>query len=157
VARSKPKLALLDAGPIIGLYNEEDIQHKKCLAFFSAKQPYDYVVTQAVIAEAVYKIQKEQSVKAAVKAVASLLSDVANGPYILHSLDEAAFGRVRELRLKYHDHKKLDFADLSLVVAAENLQIGRVVTVDMNDFLKLQWKKKNKHSDVSQSFEIIKP
>ncbi len=111
MVRSTPKYALLDAGPIIGLYNVEDAFHKKCLAFFSTKKPYKFVVTEAVISEAVYKIQKEQSIKTAVEAVASLLHDVANGPYILHSLDEADFGRIRELRLQYKDQRKLDFAD----------------------------------------------
>jgi predicted nucleic acid-binding protein len=68
MVRSTPKYALLDAGPIIGLYNVENVFHKKCLAFFGSKKSYDFVVTQAVISEAVYKIQKEQSVKTAVQA-----------------------------------------------------------------------------------------
>jgi predicted nucleic acid-binding protein len=82
---------------------------------------------------------------------------VANGPYILHSLDEADFGRIRELRLQYKDQRKLDFADLSLVVAAENLQTARVVTVDKNDFLKLHWTKRGKRANSSQAFDVITP
>lgn len=125
---------LLDAGPIIGLYNELDYWHEESEYFFGQNDTFNYVVTQAVIAEAIYKIQKERNTKFAVQAVVSLLDDVSNGLYELHALDASSIGRIRDLRSKYSDHRKLDFTDQTLVIAAEDLQIGDVVTIDQNDF-----------------------
>jgi predicted nucleic acid-binding protein len=134
----------LDSGPIIGLYNENDEWHARCEKFFGETSNITFVLTQAVIVEAVYYIQKDRSVGSAVDAVVSFLNDVANGIYILHPLDAASIGRIKNLRLKYRDHKKLDFADLSLVIAAEDLKIGEIVTVDQKDFSKLQWQRESK-------------
>jgi predicted nucleic acid-binding protein len=114
-------------------------------------------MTQAVIVEAVYYIQKEKSIGSAVEAVVSLLDDVTNGIYILHPLDASSIGRIKDLRLKYKDHKKLDFTDLSLVIAAEDLKIGDIVTLDQRDFSKLQWQYKSKQGPQSYSFNVILP
>lgn len=154
---SRRRKVLLDAGPIIGLYNENDEWHECCENFFGHEVNFDYVVTQAVIAEAVYKIQKERSIISVVEAVASLLDDVARGVYLLHPIDALSMGRIRELRLKYKDQKKLDFADLTLIVVAEDLKIGDIVTVDLNDFHKLQWQPKGSRHWTYRSFNIILP
>lgn len=148
---------LLDAGPIIGLYNENDEWHDRCEAFFGQTTQFTYIITQAVLVEAVYYLQKDPSAGSAVNAVVSLLGDVENGIYILHPLDAVSIGRIKDLRLKYKDHKKLDFADLSLVIVAEDLNIGDIVTLDQKDFSKLKWQRKSKRGPQLTGFKIILP
>jgi predicted nucleic acid-binding protein len=44
----------------------------------------------------------------------------------------------------------LDYADLSLVIAAEDLGIADIITIDKNDFEKLRWGK-------TGTFSVITP
>jgi uncharacterized protein len=147
--QSSRQKVLIDAGPIIGLFNESDRWHKRCKKFFGEVE-YDYVTTEAVVAEVIYKIQKEQHVSKAVKAVSALLDDVIDDLYTLHPIVLADIQRVKALRNKYSDQSKLDFADLTLLIAAEDLKLGTIVTIDLNDFSKLRWGN-------NRSFNIVLP
>jgi uncharacterized protein len=142
------KSVLLDAGPIIGLFNEDDEWHIRCKNFFST-ETYQYHLTLPVLTEAIYRIEKDRSRSRAAEATSELLKDVAEGLYTVHEIVAGDFTRMKKLRLQYKD-QKLDFADLTLVIAAEKLGHGRIVTIDQNDFQRLRWKE-------NKAFEIILP
>ncbi len=140
---------LLDTGPIIGLFNEQENSHESYKSFFGQAQ-FQYVVTEAVIGEVIYKLQKEKRGSRAIQAVVAFLKDVYDGRYMLYPLNREHMNRIKDLRNQYSDQKKLDFADLSLVVAAEDLTIGDIVTIDKKDFEKLRWGK-------TKYFTVIDP
>jgi uncharacterized protein len=141
--------SLLDSGPLIGLYNEEDEWHTRCLAFFG-ETDLEFFTTEAVIIEVIYRIQKENYLAKALSSITSLLNDVATDFYKVHFFGKEDISRIKELRLKYWDQKSLDYADLSLVVAAERLNLSDIITIDNNDFQKLQWHE-------SRHFNVIQP
>jgi len=66
-------------------------------------------------------------------------------------LDQPAIGRIFELMGKYADHP-MDFADASLIAAAEMFGTRQIFTVDHSDFSTYRIRKGNSHVHV----EIIK-
>lgn len=140
------KKYLLDAGPIIGLFNEEDAWHDRCVAFFGSLD-FELVTTEAVISEVIYFLQKAKN---PAKAVDTLLDDIGRGLYDVHFLQKSDFQRIKALKIKYADQKHLDYADMSLVIAAEDLNLSDIITIDKKDFLKLRW-------NGSNHFNVIQP
>lgn len=73
----KPKVAtakqtvLLDTGPIVGLYNEKDDWHERCMEFFGSITHYEYLLTHAVICEVLFHIQQDKHTNAASAAAIS--------------------------------------------------------------------------------------
>lgn len=151
----KRELVLLDTGPLVGLYNKRDDWHTRCNAFFKQDIGYDYLLTQAVICEVVFHIQKDEHVQAASKAVIHFLGLIDGNKLQVHELESGYVLRIKQLREKYED-KKLDFADLSLVLAAEDRQIDQVVTLDRKDFGFLKFKSGSGRKQ-EQGFRIILP
>jgi len=149
------EVVLLDAGPLVGLYNENDDWHDRCKRFFGQEDRYDYLLTHAVLCEVVFHIQKDRDAKAASEAVVSLLELIEKGELKLHDDGDDYVARIKSLRLDYMD-KKLDIADLSLVLAAEDRQIGKIVTIDRKDFGFLTYKKLGKSAE-HLAFTIILP
>lgn len=117
------KSFLLDAGPIIGLFNEEDDWHQRCVEFFG-NVDIPFVTTEAVISEVVYFLQKAKTGRVQRnKAITRLFDDIEKDLYSVHFLTKSHLSRIKNLRLQYDD-QRLDYADLSLVVAAEDLNLG---------------------------------
>jgi uncharacterized protein len=153
-ASRRRELVLLDTGPIVGLYNENDEWHKRCEEFFGQENRYDYLLTHAVLCEVIFHIQKDKHAKAASEAVLSFLKLVEDNVLRLHEHNAGFISRIKSLRSKYMD-KKLDVADLSLVLAAEDCQIQKIVTIDRKDFSFLTFKKSGTNKPVA--FTIILP
>lgn len=151
------QLVLLDSGPLVGLYNKNDNWHERCKTFFGSEERFDYVLTQAVIAEVIYHIQRGKNAEAAAKAVSNFLQGVENHVFKVHEFHNPYYlSRIRHLHGIYRD-KKLDFADLSLIVAAEELKIAQIVTVDVRDFSFLKFETKRQTVRVQRSFYPIIP
>lgn len=105
--------------------------------------------------EVVFHNQKDRDAKAASKAVVNLLELIEEGELKLHDDRDDYVARIKSLRLNYTD-KKLDIADLSLVLAAEDRKIGKIVTIDRKDFGFLTYKKLGKSAE-QLAFTIILP
>jgi predicted nucleic acid-binding protein len=148
-AKNTRKKYLLDAGPIIGLFNEEDAWHKRCTEFFGSVT-VPFITTEAVISEVVYFLQQaKRDKKKTNAAIQRLFNDIDLDLYEVHFLRKPDLQRIKVLKLQYSD-QRLDYADLSLVIAAEDRQLADIVTIDRNDFGKLRWNRIN-------PFNIITP
>jgi len=145
----KNNRVLLDAGPIIGLYNDQDVWHERCKAFF-AESKFDYITTLPVITECIFKIQKDKNLSKSVSAVVSLLHALCTEVFGLYQLSLEDLEFIKQLRQTYKD-QKLDFADFTLVATAETLNLRRIVTIDCRDFELLKMGSGKKH------FHIIEP
>ncbi len=151
--KSTGNSVLLDAGPLIALYNKEDEYHENCKDFF-CNRTFNYILTEAVLAEVIYKIQKQKSEDPdPATVVSSLIRAAVSGIYDVQFLDKVLLNRLGEIRADNKYIPRLDFADLSLVVCAEERNLAKIVTIDTRDFNRLKWKSK---SGV-RSFEIIDP
>lgn len=73
-------------------------------------------------------------------AQATFLDDLAQGAAELFELGPAAPPRLAELTLDYAD-LPMDLADASLVLLAEHLGHGRILSTDQRDFQTYRWKK----------------
>ena len=74
---------------------------------------------------------------------------VAAGAYELFSLERAHLSRVEVLMKKYRD-LPMDLADASLVILAEELGSGRILSTDARDFRTHRWKNRKPFSNLLQ-------
>ncbi|MBS1989012.1 MAG: PIN domain-containing protein [Cyanobacteria bacterium SZAS LIN-3] len=140
------KRYLVDTGPILSLFNEQDAWHGRSLEFFGGLD-FDLVTTEAVIHEVIYFLQKARKPSSVIER---LLENVSEGSLIVYFLKKAHFERIKHLKIRYADQPKLDYADMTLVVAAEDLRLSDIITIDVRDFQRLHWNRYN-------SFNVILP
>lgn len=67
------------------------------------------------------------------------MEGVARGSVALFALEAAHFPRIRELMESYRD-LPMDLADASLVILAEHLGHGRILSTDERDFRAYRFK-----------------
>lgn len=119
------KAVLVDAGPLVAYYNAGDAWHHPIREFLESFTGQLFT-TSPVMTEALYLLQSSYKVQN------ELLIDVSRGLYQVVDLLPQDFSKVAELNSKYSD-LPADFADLSLIVISERLQVQEIVTLD-SDF-----------------------
>lgn len=117
-----PSLILVDAGPLIAYYNQNDPWHKRVLDFFNSCTS-QFVTTDCCLTEAMWILKADHFVQN------ELLLDLSRGLYLNESLQPTDFSRIAELNSKYAD-VPADFADLSLIAISERLDISAIVSLD---------------------------
>ncbi len=120
-----PLLALVDAGPLVAYYNKTDSHHTQICTYFDSCT-FGLVTTDACLAEAMYLLRSSHRVQS------SLARDIAERIWQREPLIDSDFERIAVLFEKYSD-LPADFADLSLIVISERLDLPRIVTLN-SDF-----------------------
>jgi predicted nucleic acid-binding protein len=113
---------LIDAGPIIALFDERDDRHDEVITFL-AEFTGQFITTCPVITECMWLLSSDWRVQN------ELLTNLANEIYDVEPFTATDFKRIVELNTQYRDHPA-DFADLSLIAISERLQIPKIVTFD---------------------------
>ncbi len=121
-------VTLVDAGPIIAVFNRNDDYHAECLRLYRALD-CPFHTTLAVLSEAMYTL----GARAGWYAQELLWKLILHGDLILEHPTPVELARMSELMGKYSD-RPMDFADASLVALAERLSLDRIFTVDRRDF-----------------------
>ena len=134
-------MILVDAGPLIALIDRGEPDHERCVETLS-RLTAPMVTTWPAWTEAMYLLGGAGGWKAQ-EALWKLLD---RGDLQLVPLDGAVQDRTQALIAKYRD-MPMDFADATLVAAAEALGLTRVFTLD-RDFQVYRWRGKRK-------FEVI--
>ena len=116
---------LIDAGPIIALFDKDDKYHKGMVTYIKGKS-YKFVTTIAVITEVSYMLDFS------IEAQTSFLEWIMKEGVIIHEIQQNDISRIIELTKKYRD-LPMDFADATLVVAAEKTGIKKIISID-SDF-----------------------
>jgi len=116
---------LIDVGPLIALFDKSDKYHQKTKTFL-AKNKFGFVSTIAVLTEVMYMLDFSHN------AQIDFLEWVKNNCVILYSINNEDIPRIIYLTNKYSD-LPMDFADASLVIAAEKTGIKIIISID-NDF-----------------------
>ncbi len=135
------KSIIVDTGFWLAINNENDRYHKAAISWLieNSDKPYRLVTTWLVLCEAFYLIKNLVSYS---KATA-FIETYHRQEFDVHDLSIEQSGRILELLKKYEDID-LDFADISIILLAEHLGSGELLTVDNRDFNILRWSR-NKH------------
>lgn len=117
-------MILTDAGPLVALFNSGDNSHRRCVEILRGiEEPI--ATTVPVLTEAFHLLGSA--------GAASLIRFVGEGGLQVLFSDDEALDRAFDLMAQYAN-ARMDFADASLVAAAENLSLHRIFTIDRNDF-----------------------
>lgn len=116
---------LIDAGPIIALFDKDDTYHKAVMTFMKGKG-FKFITTMPVITEVSHMLDFS------IEAQLAFLEWIMKEGVIIHDVKQGDISRIVELVKKYKD-LPMDFADATLVVAAEQTGIKNIVSID-SDF-----------------------
>jgi len=119
-------MILVDTGPLVALFDPADADHRRCVEILAGiTEPIGS--TAPVLTEAFHLLTPGSI------GSQRLMDFIAAKGLLPWFLDPQSLQRAMELMMKYAD-RPMDLADASLVVMAEQLQCGRVFTIDHNDF-----------------------
>ena len=119
------KSILIDAGPIIALFNKNDRYHEKVLNYLKGYQG-KLLSTWPVITEVTHMLSFS------VDAQIDFLKWVRSGAIEIIQIEKVEIERIIELTQKYSD-VPMDLADAILVVVAEKNKVKEILTID-NDY-----------------------
>lgn len=117
---------LLDTGALVSLLDRSQRDHEACAAFFGDwERPV--VSTEAVLTEVTHLLGTTPGGREA------CIDFFLSGGALLVPATSASLRRSRELMTHYAD-LPMDYADVTLVVLAEELETNLVFTTDRRDF-----------------------
>lgn len=119
------KTILIDSGPLIALFDRDDKYHKKIVAFIKGTN-FRFVTTTAVLTEVSHMLDFNVNVQV------DFLEWVLREGVILEEIQQIDIARIVNLTKKYYD-LPMDFADGTLIVAAERTGIREIISID-SDF-----------------------
>ena len=120
--KPKPDAVLIDAGPLIALFDRSDRYHRPMLDFLG-RGCFCFVSTLAVLTEVAHMLDF------AVGAQLDFFRWVAVRGVLLADIGKDDIAHVIELTEKYAD-LPMDFADATLVIAAEKTGIRAIISLD---------------------------
>lgn len=120
-------MILIDTSPLVSLGDRAQPEHKICAELFR-KHSSELITTLPCLTESMYLLHR----LAGWKGQRALWDLVVATPIAIFPVDSDEFLRMGQLMEKYKD-LPMDFADASLVVAAERLGTNRAFTLD-SDF-----------------------
>ena len=118
---------LIDAGPLIALFNKKDKYHEKIKELLKS---YKGVLTSSwpVITEVTHMLDFS------VQAQIDFLIWVNLGGIIVEDIGNEDLSRIIELSKKYSD-VPMDLADASLVVMSEKYRIKEIISIDSDYYI----------------------
>lgn len=121
------KNTLIDAGPLIALFNKNDKYHEKVKKFI---KQYDGILTTSwpVITEACHMLDFN------ISAQIDFLKWVKLGGLKIEDIKSTEIDKIIQLSEKYSDIQ-MDLSDASLVVISERLRIKEIITIDSDYFI----------------------
>ena len=118
-------MILCDTGPLVALIDRDDQHHHRCVSTLTNLPPEPLLLTWPCMTEAMYLLERAGGAE----AQDELWGFLDDGLVVPHIPEVKEWERVRDLMKKYQD-VPMDFADASLVVAAERLGLRRIFTID---------------------------
>ena len=118
---------LIDAGPLIALFNKRDNYHSSIVDFLK-KNNAVYWTTWPVLTEASHMLDFS------LKAQINLLEWVNRGGVQLVNLSENHLSQIISYSQKFSD-VPMDLADASLMVASDIIQSKKIVSIDSDFYI----------------------
>ena len=121
------KNTLIDAGPLIALFNKNDKYHEKIKKFI---KQYDGLLTTSwpVITEVCHMLDFN------ISAQINFLKWIKLGGLKIEDIKSTEIDKIIKLSEKYFD-VPMDLADATLVVISERLGIKEIITIDSDYFI----------------------
>jgi uncharacterized protein len=127
------KNTIIDAGPLIALFDGKDLYHDKIIKFLS-KNNVRLITTWPVITETCHMLSFS------IKAQIDFLKWCERGALKIENIDYSDLERIITLTEKY-SNIPMDLADASLVVLSEKLGIDDIITIDSDYYIYRTMKK----------------
>lgn len=121
------KSILIDAGPLIGLFDRSDKYHFKALAFMEHFQGILWT-TWPVITEVSHMLDFSTKVQIA------FLEWIRRGGLHIVELNESHLERIINLSEKFQD-VPMDLADASLIAASEEKRLKEIASIDSDFYI----------------------
>lgn len=121
------KRSLIDAGPMIALFDKDDQYHTKIMDLIESYQG-ELFTTWPVVTETVYMLDFNQAVQI------DFLTWIKRGAVEIIDLNNSDLARIIELAKKYSD-VPMDLADATLIVASEELNIKNIISIDSDFYI----------------------
>jgi hypothetical protein len=125
----------VDAGCFIALADSRDAWHDRAVDCLPT-QDEGWITTWPVLTEACHLLANRLGPQFA----AALMDDAADGNLAIWTPGTEGVARVPALMRRYAD-LPMDLADASLVLLAEHLGHGRILSTDERDFETYRWKR----------------
>ncbi|MFO7626304.1 MAG: hypothetical protein R6V62_03485 [Candidatus Fermentibacteraceae bacterium] len=118
---SMPDFILVDAGPLIALFDRDDKYHDRIVDFIKEAK-YKFITTTAVVTEVTHMLDFS------VNAQIDFLEWIMKEGVILQEISQRDVSRIIGLTKKYSD-RPMDFADATLVIAAEQTGVRQIMSI----------------------------
>jgi predicted nucleic acid-binding protein len=127
---------LVDTGFWLALANARDTHHASAQrALEKVREPL--LTTWPVLTETCHLLLA----RLGAHSQEALIASGAKGAYQIFELEHRHLSRIEALMKQYRD-LPMDLADASLVIAAEELGSGRILSTDTRDFRAYRWKRR---------------
>jgi predicted nucleic acid-binding protein len=131
-------MILADTGFFLALFNSNDNHHQRAKTTLNRlNEPL--ITTHPVITETCYLLVARGG---GIEQECKFLIDVAEEAFQLFQFKLSHFQRMAFL-MKQYKNLPMDYADASLVVLAESLKNGKILTTDQRDFAVYRWNSVN--------------
>lgn len=130
-------MIIADSGFWLALLDRRDNLHQK-VRRYAATLDERLITTLPVVTEVCYLLQT----RCGTRFSAEFLAAQKDGLFLLFTLNETDFPRMALLMEKYAN-LPMDLADASLVILAEHIEHGRIVSTDKRDFNAYRWKERH--------------
>ena len=127
-------MVLIDTGYWCALANPKDKFHQRAMSV-SKSLTEDPITTWPVITETCHIVQRELGASAASHFIKMLQDNEIE----IFTIEKKHLPLIQRLIQKYAD-LPMDLADASLVILAEELGHGRILSTDQRDFKAYRWK-----------------
>jgi len=127
------KSILIDAGPLIALFDKRDHFHDSVILFLPEIKDR-LITTWPVIAEVCYMLSFS------VPCQLDFLTWCDRGALRIEDISESDIKRIIELTKKY-DNVPMDLADATLMILAERFDISEIISIDSDYYIYRTMKK----------------
>nr|VFK24202.1 MAG: hypothetical protein BECKMB1821G_GA0114241_100756 [Candidatus Kentron sp. MB]VFK30569.1 MAG: hypothetical protein BECKMB1821I_GA0114274_101638 [Candidatus Kentron sp. MB]VFK75305.1 MAG: hypothetical protein BECKMB1821H_GA0114242_101937 [Candidatus Kentron sp. MB] len=134
-------MIIADTGFWVALFNVNDHDHKQCRTFLAGRRE-PLISTTPVLTETTHLLIQRRHTQIACRFLELFAAQRKNGLIQLFETCVEHLDRQCVLMRQYQS-LPMDFADASLVILAEHLGHGRIVSTDRRDFDTYRWK--NRH------------
>ena len=128
-------MVITDSGFWLGVLDQSDRFHSRAVSAWRRHGGQGWITTWAVVTETCHLIGR----RLGEGAKAEWLAAIGRREVEIFDLTYADCARAASLVLKYRD-LPMDFADASLVILAEHLGHGRILSADQRDFEAFRFK-----------------
>ncbi|MBW4622131.1 MAG: PIN domain-containing protein [Cyanosarcina radialis HA8281-LM2] len=140
-------MIIADTGFFLALFNANDNYHQRAITVLNSLTE-SLITTHPVICETCYLLVSRGG---GIRQECQFLIDVSEQAFQIFDLQFIHFQRMASLIQQYVE-LPMDYADASLVVLAEHLQHGKILTADRRDFAIYRWNAVNPFENLFLDF-----